>query len=444
MPFPHLGAFESINIHGSGHDVLSTTGHIHFWQDDLDLLHGAGIQELRYPVPWHRIERSPNVFDWSWIDGPLKRMRDLGLRPILDPLHHVSVPDWLSDGFANPAFPDLYLRFIIEVAKRYEWVERYTIVNEPLPTLVLCALSGEWYPHRKSAADFVGMAKNVARVICRAAAELGKLNPGISFYHVDSCERHIALDAESEAWAAHANERRFLFHDLLLGRLGKHHPLLPYLTAHGFTEDDRQWYADHSGGIDILGLDYYAHSEIAWRWDSAEGRAVMDFPCNQPIGFAALAQHYVDRMKKPVMLSETNVGGSVTDRLTWLKCMESEAEKLAAVADFRGFCWFPSIDATDWNTLCTVAGKCLSPIGIWSLDETCTERSASELSHWYARLARGECSSRDLPAYRLMPPLDVDLAAYVRLMQPGVTLRDPADSEFEADAKALALSVALR
>src|SRR4051794_1299686 len=30
--FPHLGAFESTKIHGSGLDVLETTRHIDFWR----------------------------------------------------------------------------------------------------------------------------------------------------------------------------------------------------------------------------------------------------------------------------------------------------------------------------------------------------------------------------------------------------------------------------
>ena len=97
--------------------------------------------------------------------------------------------------------------------------------------------------------------------------------------------------------------------------------------------------------------------------------------------------------------------------------MQQQAEKLAAFADFRGFCWFPSIDATDWESLCTRAEKCVSPIGIWSLDETCNVRHSSELSHWYTRLAKGEATAADLPAYPFSPPLDEDLRGYLPLME---------------------------
>jgi hypothetical protein len=116
------------------------------------------------------------------------------------------------------------------------------------------------------------------------------------------------------------------------------------------------------------------------------------------------------------MLSETNVGGTVTDRITWLKFMEEQAEILAGRANFTGFCWFPSIDATDWQSLCTQADGILSPMGIWSLEEGSLTRRSSELSDWYLRLANGRAAAADLPAYCLVPPLDRDLAAYMQLV----------------------------
>ena len=351
------------------------------------------------------------------MDGPMQRMFELGLQPILDPLHHVSFPDWITDGFANPQFPEFYTGFIEQVAKRYEWVERYTVVNEPLPSLVLCALTADWYPYRRSDRDFVGMAINVARAICTAAAALRKINARIQLIHIDSCEHHLARDAESRGWVEHANHRRFLFHDLVLGRVGPAHPLLGYLSDYSFTEEHRCWFADHAIQIDVLGLDYYAHSEMEWRWNRHTRQAALCFPCQHPRGFAAVACDYVHRYGLPVLLSETNIGGTVTDRLTWLKFMEEQAEKLTGLADFRGFCWFPSIDATDWDSLCTRASQCVSPMGIWSLSQDRRERHGSELSDWYVRLAKGEATSRDLPAYLFHPPLDCDLQGYAHLMK---------------------------
>ncbi len=198
------------------------------------MLRQAGIRELRYPVPWHRIERDFGHWDWGWLDGPMEAMFRLGMRPILDPLHHVSFPNWLEDGFLHPEFPALYCRFLIELARRYPWVEHYTVFNEPLPTVLHCSHNGQWYPHHRSDSHFVRMAANAARAICLATAELRSFNSRVQLVHIDTCEHHRALDRQAEMWVEHANHRRFLFHDLVLGRIGRTHPLLPYLMDNGF------------------------------------------------------------------------------------------------------------------------------------------------------------------------------------------------------------------
>lgn len=388
------------------------------------MLKGAGIRELRYPIPWHRVEHEPGKWDWSWLDGPINAILELGLTPIADPLHHVSFPDWLVSGFLHPDFPALYCRFTRKLAERYEWIEHYTVFNEPLPTVLLCSHSGTWYPHTQSDSEFVRMSVNAARAINLVRSELNTFNPQIRFVHVDTCEYHRALDRRSEAWVEHVNLRRFLFHDLLLGRIDQAHPLVPYLIEHGFSRDDQQWFQDHTAPFDILGLDYYHHSEIDWAWSADQRCAQIQFPCERPRGFADLASDYISRYAVPILLSETNIGGTVEDRLTWLKFMEEQCETLAQQADFRGFCWFPSIDATDWWSMCTEALAEVCPVGIWCLDEDRRKRHSSILSSWYPRLARGEVTSSDLPAYRFAPPLDDDLHGYLKLMAHWTDVQD--------------------
>src|SRR3954469_9115212 len=158
--YAHYGAFESTKLIGTGTDILGTSRHIERYKEDLELLYAASLRDLRYSVPWHRIEREPGKFDFHWFDGAMSCMQSLGMRPILDPLHHVSFPDWLEQGFANPDFPWLYEHFIVAIARRYPWANLYTVFNEPLPTTLFCSYTGWWYPHQKSDNHFVAMAKN--------------------------------------------------------------------------------------------------------------------------------------------------------------------------------------------------------------------------------------------------------------------------------------------
>jgi hypothetical protein len=425
----HLGAFESTKIHGSGQDILGTTRHIERWEYDLRLLESAGIRNLRYSIPWHRIERQPGEFDFSWIDGPMAFIKAHNMTAIADPLHHTSFPDWLSNGFANPQFPELYERFVEKLARRYDWVEQYTVFNEPFPTTLFCSYTGWWYPHQRSDAAFAVMAMNVGQAIANVTSMLGRMNSSIRFIHVDTCEGHQAMDRRSEAWVDFANHRRFLMHDLLFGRLNREHPLYGYFIEHGARPDRLLWFEEHPTKIDVLGLDYYYHSDMEWYWDDQLGRPNISPRCTSPLGFLDLAGDYVRRFRTPVMLAETNLRGSKTDRVTWLKLMHEQAEELASRTDFRGFCWYPSIDSTDWDQRCTTCSNSIDPQGIWSLDATRWERHPSILSHWYMLLATGAASSRDVPAYRFSAPLDDTLAGYERFMEHWEGWLDPADAE---------------
>src|SRR5947209_15986858 len=182
------------------------------------------------------------------------------IRLIVDGLHHTSFPDWLRGGFAARELPELYVRFLDRFSARYDWVQDYTVFNEPLPTTLFCSYTGMWYPYHRSDRAFVHMAENVARAICMGSALLSRRNPAIHLVHVDTAEHHQALDDKSEKWVRFVNERRFMMHDLVLGRVTRDHPLWPYLHKNGMCCESRAYFLDNPVHIDILGLDYYQHS----------------------------------------------------------------------------------------------------------------------------------------------------------------------------------------
>jgi beta-glucosidase/6-phospho-beta-glucosidase/beta-galactosidase len=60
-----ISGFESTQIFGSGKDVLELTRHTEFYREDLELVRQTGIKEMRYSIPWHKIENSHGVYDWE-------------------------------------------------------------------------------------------------------------------------------------------------------------------------------------------------------------------------------------------------------------------------------------------------------------------------------------------------------------------------------------------
>jgi beta-glucosidase/6-phospho-beta-glucosidase/beta-galactosidase len=411
--YPHLGAFESTQIYGTGQDILGTTRHIEFWREDLTRLLEAGITTLRYSIPWHRIERRRGTYDWEWLDEPLRFMEEHGMRPIADPLHHTSFPEWLTGGFLNPDFPTLYEEFVTRICERYPFIRSYTVFNEPLATTIFCSYTGMWYPHYASDRHFVAMALRVARAICTACLALQAHDPTLEFVHVDTAESHQALEPRVLDWVHFLNHRRFLITDLILGRFTREHELYNYLKHNGASDDDLGWLQDHRVNISILGLDYYIHSEMSWFCSPVTHVPAIAAVNPRPVGFAAVSQAYLDRYRLPIMLAETNIRGTVEERIAWLKFMEWECEEvLLAGNDFRGFCWYPSIDTTDWWNACTQATGITDPQGIWSLDPTSLARIETELSRTYSELATGKVTSAQIPEYEFGPDLYTRVRGY--------------------------------
>ena len=147
------GGFEcTVNRLGNSYfDQNVRTGH-HDRPHDLDLVAALGITRLRYPVLWERTERDGRM-DWKWSDERLKRLRELGIDPIVGLLHHGSGPAHTS--LVDPLFPEKFCIYARAVAERYPWVENYTPVNEPLTTARFSGLYGHWYPHGKSETLFI-------------------------------------------------------------------------------------------------------------------------------------------------------------------------------------------------------------------------------------------------------------------------------------------------
>jgi hypothetical protein len=234
---------------------------------------------------------------------------------------------------------------------------------------------------------------------------------------VDTAEHHRSKDKTSQQWVEFVNERRFLMLDLVLGRVRASHPLHAYLKHNGASDDALHWFQDHPETIDLLGLDYYLHSEMEWFWSNEQQRTDIHPYNEQPRGFAAIAEDYVDRYRKPILLSETNIRGTIAERVGWLKFMEEQCEELVRKGvDFREFCWYPTIDSTDWANACTRCTSVVDPQGIWWLDADRTTRHESELSRVYAALAKGLITAKDIRPYTFSGDLSRRMRGYKRLM----------------------------
>jgi len=394
---PFIGGFESTYQPALDVDVAETTGHARRWRSDLDLLASCGVSRTRYPVRWHRIEVEPAVFDWAATDEVLGYLRDIGVRPMVDLVHHTSYPRWLTQGFADRRFPDAYLRYVEAFARRYPWIEEYTLFNEPFTTFLLCGQEGVWAPHLHGLKGFLTLAANVLPALTEASRRYRDLLPDARHVYVDVCEGHGAAVAEAAPHAALANDRRFLLTDLFLGRpVSGDRPFVAALKAAGGAS----LLDVEPGHIDVLGLDYYAHNQ--WLWLDAAGRGQATSP--RPDALSQLIEEYWARYRLSCALTETNIRGYASDRASWLKYTLEQCEMArdAGVA-VEGYCWFPFIDSCDWDSRLTRSSGHVDPVGAFWLDDR-LDRNPSSMSASYIRAANG-ARAGDLAAYRFQPPV---------------------------------------
>jgi len=406
-PLTFIGAFESTFQPAHDVDVAETTQHVQRFEEDLALLASCGIETLRYPVRWHRIECEPGEFDWATADATLNALHDKGFRPIVDLVHHTSYPAWLSD-FGDARFADAYLRFAEAFARRYPWVEAYTLFNEPLSTLFLCGHEGIWPPYHRSLETFLSLVEKVLPAVAEASRMYKELLPDARHVYVDTCERHMAGNAAGEELCRLANDRRFFVADLFLGReLDPDRPFVRSALDAGFDE----LLTMEPGSIDVLGLDYYAHCQ--WEFTAADAGTV---PASAPLPLADQIAEYWDRYRLPLILGETNIWGAPSDRASWFKYTLEQCEAArAAGVPLEGYCWFPFIDSADWDSLLFYCHGNIDPVGVYSLDAEFERREGSMARSFRSAVAGTPASG--LPAYDFQEPVAGWLQGYRPAME---------------------------
>jgi dTDP-4-dehydrorhamnose reductase len=334
---------------------------------DLALFAALGIRAMRYPVLWERTAPDENAPpDWSWADGRLRRLRELGVRPIVGLVHHGSGPRHTS--LVDPAFPEKLAAFARSTAARYPWVEDYTPVNEPLTTARFSGLYGHWYPHARDARTFARALVNQCRATVLAMRAVRETNPAARLVQTEDLgkthsTRALSYQAEFE------NERRWLTFDLLCGRVSPVHPMWDYLLGAGVARAELEWFAANPCPPDVVGLNHYITSERFLderlgryppsthggngRHGYADVEAVRVL-AEGPAGPRALLAEAWERYGLPLAVTEAHLGCTREEQMRWLMEMWEAARSLKhSGADVRAVTAWALLGSYDWNSLLT-------------------------------------------------------------------------------------------
>ena len=121
---PRASSTASRTTHGSSTATARS-------QERIAELDALGVDLVRYTLSWHLIEPRRGERDWSSSDAVLQGLRSAGIGSVVTIW---GTPRWANLGRAPswaPASGSTFASFAAAAAKRYPWVKKWLIWNEP-------------------------------------------------------------------------------------------------------------------------------------------------------------------------------------------------------------------------------------------------------------------------------------------------------------------------
>jgi beta-glucosidase/6-phospho-beta-glucosidase/beta-galactosidase/glycosyltransferase involved in cell wall biosynthesis len=370
-------------------DQYEWTQHNRFWRQDLKRAREElGLRHLRYAFPWHILEAQRGQFDWSYADERMAYMKELGINVLLDVMHF-GTPLWLKQAVGDPEFPEALESFTQAIVERYrDQVSIWCPFNEPLVSALFSGDFGFWPPHSRNWKGYMPVVSRIVQGVSRSIRAIRRTQPDATVLLCDAVESYKSRTESLAIEVRRRNLRRFLVLDLLTGSVDRHHPLFPWLTGYGLSELDIDYFRNNPQSPDVLGLDYYPHSD--WQLDVYQGK-VRQRRADNPVGLYGVANAYFNRYGLPMMLTETSIEGQNINREIWLETMVDDTKRLREEGiPMLGFIWWPLVDQLDWDGALTHRVGKIHQVGLVKLSrqkDGTLERSNTPLVKLFKEIA---------------------------------------------------------
>ncbi len=329
------GGFEcSTFIRRSGQrvDIIASTQHDRFAQQDYCRLVQEGIRVAREGVRWHLVEARPGQYDFSSVLPIVRAARATGVQVVWD-LCHFGWPDYV-DVF-KPEFALSLARFGAAFAG---WLEKHSDapgffvpVNEISYFSWASGDEGSLFPFVTGRG--FELKAQLVRAVIQTMDAIWTVTPSARFVHVDpvihvvASPRHPEEQPDAEAYRV----SQFQAWDMLGGRLW------PELGG-------------HERYLDIIGVNFYPHNQ--WFYNLKSYRRVRQFkaltrrhPLYRP--FREMLGEVYQRYGRPIFIAET--GAEDRLRASWFDyvCRETQAAMQNGLPTV-GICLYPILNHPGW------------------------------------------------------------------------------------------------
>ncbi len=134
----------------------------------------------------YRLFLGQGHYDWEFTDLTFSELRKRDILPIAD-LCDFGVPDWIGN-FQNPDFPRIFAEYAAAFARRFPWIQLYTLVNEMFICAVFSAKYGWWNEQLQSDRALVNALKHIVKANVMAMQEILRVRSDALFIQSESSE----------------------------------------------------------------------------------------------------------------------------------------------------------------------------------------------------------------------------------------------------------------
>jgi dTDP-4-dehydrorhamnose reductase len=385
---------------------------------DLDAMAALGVKAVRYPIVWETVApQTLSECDFSWHDRRLERLQELGIRVVGGLVHHGSGPRYTS--LLDTEFPKKLADYASKVARRYDWIDTWTPVNEPLTTARFSCLYGHWYPHQRAHDAMLRALANECYGTALSMQAIRSVNPAAQLMVTEDLGKTFATDKLAYQ-AAYENERRWLSLDLLAGTVRPGHYFLDLLLKSGVVEPVLAELASGMGRPDLIGINHYLTSERYL------DHRILRYPTvapgtNDHDTYVDLEAVRIDRLKNevgpakrlreawkryniPLVFSEVHHGCTREEQVRWLTHVWSACEQeRSRGVDIRAVTLWSLFGAVDWRSLLT---RREGTYDVGAFDTRSSSPRPTLVAKTASRLGRGETVDHpvlDLPGWWKRP-----------------------------------------
>jgi hypothetical protein len=316
---------------GARLDLLASTGHDKWVEDDYRALHRCDIRSARDGVRWHLIEQAPGKYDWSGFLPMLRTANAMQMRVAWDVCHY-GWPDFID--IWSGGFVERIGRFAAALARIIRDESDVVPIYCPINELSYWAWAGGETGRIGPFAFGRGadLKRQLVRAALAATEAIREVDPRARFLYAEP-GIHVAPGSTERQHVEDAEEyRRAQFE------------ALDMITGHAAPE-----LGGYPEALDIVGVNFYPDNQ--WYL----GGSTIPLGHHAYVPFREILRELFERYGRLIVVSETGAEGSA--RSSWLHyvCGEVRAAMSCGVP-VGGICLYPVTDYHGWDNdrLCAV------------------------------------------------------------------------------------------